>query len=1474
MSTGRQGAVKRTFASMALACFVLFGVLFGFFRYVLAASPVNFVNYQGRLLNANGVPVADATASITFAFYTAVTGGSCVWSNSSATCASTTARTVTLSDGLFSENLGDTTIASPYASISDSVFTDNAAIFLEVIVNGETLTPRKRIVSAPYALNASALDGFNSTQTGGTSALVPVLDASGNLQLTGSPQGTAITQGSVYINPAAGVVAADEIVFGVAVGASARFSVDGEGDVAIVGDTTITGGDLVATTATFNLLNATTTTLNFASAATTLNIADAAITGTIDIGGVTSSGTTSVNIATEGTAADTIIIGNSNASTLMTLTGGDDWSITSGGLITTAGDVAVNGNDITSTGILRLTSGGAAGLQFDSANGIVNVAASDDFVVGGTTLVSPFSVDESLNTVRIGDGTSDANDPMITFYASDAADSGSLLYLDADVFSFSAGDFLHTGTGTLPAVASSTATSTLSNSTFTGTSDASLSAITMRGLSGVVLYSAVENATGTDHFVEGSAGALTISGSSATITRGFGMRGSLTNSSTNASLVQAGGYLSALEGSFTQDASATTVAEGMGVHGIVSSTNGTITSGYGVYGEVGTSGGTITTGYAGRFVATAAGTTRYGVYGEASGGATANISGYFTGARFQIDGDSTPDTPGFATGAGDLYVTDGAEIDGGVDIGDATGTDYLNVTSAATTTTVLALTANSLTSGTGMTISRAAGGSDFDGTLLSLSQLNTAGTSDADGIAITNSGAGNAVGLYITMNTLSAQAANATGNNGLVIDVNEASGSENVIIIRSDADGTPDSEFRVESDGDVFGDGAAYVAGADYAEFFKTSDQSLGDYEVVCQDPLVSDAVRTCAAGDTRYVMGVVSTNAAFVGNNVGEDLNNDRNYRKIGMVGQIATFVTADEGAISIGDPITTSATIAGYGAKSHGPTRIVGFALESLASGTGTIRVLVQPQWYGGDVLSSDGSAVVAGANVVLAPMRTATATTSGDSRDLVLRGSGWNGAAAVEKTMSLRNDVTDGTDSYRLSVVNDAGTQVASVGNTGDLAIAGKLYPSDRGTLQTSKYMYYDGSSGAGGDMMRTNASGWGSGSYDFAEMFPSTELLAAGEVVVFADTNETIRRSTGVTYDDRIAGVVSTRPGFLAGDNRPGDVPVALAGRVPTYVSGENGAIAVGDPLTTSSKSGYAMKATVPGPIVGYAMEPFSGVTGVVVTFIRPSYFDGSTEEAPIAENSASDISSVATLDVSGSMNMNGGSIISVAALMGIGNNWRMLESGDFVTRGSIVALIRSFNGEDVETYAALGREHTVQLSGTATLRNGMVKIEFEKVDPAFNDIIANEVTYRVFVTPAGTTGSVYVAERSLEGFTVRDTENTSGVMVDWLVIAYHKDFAPVMVTPDVLAPTEEAESIPEVPIADEEIVDEVADADVPVDVIETTDADDVTVDTVVDEQVVPAEEPVADTVVVDEPVEAPSVTADTTEGTIPTPEEAL
>jgi hypothetical protein len=71
-----------------------------------------------------------------------------------------------------------------------------------------------------------------------------------------------------------------------------------------------------------------------------------------------------------------------------------------------------------------------------------------------------------------------------------------------------------------------------------------------------------------------------------------------------------------------------------------------------------------------------------------------------------------------------------------------------------------------------------------------------------------------------------------------------------------------------------------------------------------------------------------------------------------------------------------------------------------------------------------------------------------------------------------------------------------------------------------------------------------------------------------------------------------------------------VPVALAGRVPVSVSTENGNIMPGDPLTSSSVAGVAMKATKAGRIVGMAMEAFSDAgVGKVMAFVNPNFYSG-------------------------------------------------------------------------------------------------------------------------------------------------------------------------------------------------------------------------------------------------------------------------
>lgn len=118
-------------------------------------------------------------------------------------------------------------------------------------------------------------------------------------------------------------------------------------------------------------------------------------------------------------------------------------------------------------------------------------------------------------------------------------------------------------------------------------------------------------------------------------------------------------------------------------------------------------------------------------------------------------------------------------------------------------------------------------------------------------------------------------------------------------------------------------------------------------------------------------------------------------------------------------------------------------------------------------------------------------------------------------------------------------------------------------------------------------------------DCAEEFDVTaaEQLQPGTVVVF-DGNGAVHPSAE-PYNKRVAGVISGagkyRPGLiLGGDGQSGEAKalIALMGRVYCQVDASYSPIEIGDMLTTSATTGFAMKASDParafGAVIGKAM----------------------------------------------------------------------------------------------------------------------------------------------------------------------------------------------------------------------------------------------------------------------------------------------
>ncbi len=145
---------------------------------------------------------------------------------------------------------------------------------------------------------------------------------------------------------------------------------------------------------------------------------------------------------------------------------------------------------------------------------------------------------------------------------------------------------------------------------------------------------------------------------------------------------------------------------------------------------------------------------------------------------------------------------------------------------------------------------------------------------------------------------------------------------------------------------------------------------------------------------------------------------------------------------------------------------------------------------------------------------------------------------------------------------------------------------------------------GAGGAGAARVRTFSTAGGGA--DYAENYVSADqTLSAGEIVTFDPSNNLFvrRADKNASTTTPFVGIVSTAPGMLIAEGIPDQIrPIALAGRVPLKVSGENGPILIGDRITISSTPGVGMKANKFDASVGVAMEPLLSADGVITVFV--------------------------------------------------------------------------------------------------------------------------------------------------------------------------------------------------------------------------------------------------------------------------------
>jgi len=269
-----------------------------------------------------------------------------------------------------------------------------------------------------------------------------------------------------------------------------------------------------------------------------------------------------------------------------------------------------------------------------------------------------------------------------------------------------------------------------------------------------------------------------------------------------------------------------------------------------------------------------------------------------------------------------------------------------------------------------------------------------------------------------------------------------------------------------------------------------------------------------------------------------------------------------------------------------------------------------------------------------------------------------------------------------------------------------------------------------------------------------------------------------------YDQKVLGIVSENPsGEVSGQSAMpymgNPKPVALVGRVGTKVSTENGPIAVGDPITTSSIPGVGMKATQSGPIVGKALEAYdnSDPTAVskIMVFVHIGWY-----VAPLPD---SGLPADATFTSINTETLTAGTINTDILFVG-DRQLTMGPAGELVVDGSVNVLGDIKVSGDLQVDGdILGTALTVDKINVSTGNTEPVSgkssdsVGSETIVAGQTEILIETTAVttdsKIFVTPTSTTlgQSPYVIEKvDKTSFKVKiDAAVGTDIKFDWLII---------------------------------------------------------------------------------------------------------
>ena len=385
--------------------------------YLAAAPPwaqaqiPRYINYQGKLTDADDNPVT-GDISATLRIYDAETGGIALW---------TEAQTVTVTRGIFSILLGNV------EDLDDLDFNDPYWYSVEIEGDGE-MTPRQRLTTVAYAINADKLDGYDASDfltvdaTEGTTTGITVsgglITAGANEDIELNPTGT----GNIIMT-----IDTSSGDFKITDGTTNWLHVDNDtGNVTISQNLTVGGtiyGNIASTGGDSTFASITVT--GASDLQGNLDVGgNADITGNLDVtGALTATGATTLSSALDmnsnidldysGTSA-ALNVAQAGTGTAATFTGGEvvigsdtanTYAVSTGELYV-QGDLEVDGTiygNITgagSTDLSSLTVTGTSDLQGNVADSLGTYTIADDMDITPAALTSGGTDDYALSIAQ------------------------------------------------------------------------------------------------------------------------------------------------------------------------------------------------------------------------------------------------------------------------------------------------------------------------------------------------------------------------------------------------------------------------------------------------------------------------------------------------------------------------------------------------------------------------------------------------------------------------------------------------------------------------------------------------------------------------------------------------------------------------------------------------------------------------------------------------------------------------------------------------------------------------------------------------------------------------------------------------------------------------------------------------------------------------------------------------------------------